>query len=158
MTRISTPRRSSAPAASSANNAARVTKTAGSYTVNGTSYVDLDTSTDIVIAAAAGQWIEVGATVAWQNEATYGFLDVITVAGSNYISGAGSAGHGVTSWVGATSQLARTGGSIIYRVVSGDISAGLVTLRFRVKTLAASNKTLLAVANDPLVLWARNIG
>ena len=83
-----------------------------------------------------------------------GCLDAATiVSGSpvNYVSmGAGGASHqGVTGWRGGndTSVNLESGTLVFYTVVSGDISAGTVTLRLRYRTTTAANKTLFAQSN-----------
>lgn len=140
---------------------AQTIRTAGDYTtLNSTTWVRVDAGTamDVVIAASVGEVIELTVGGLWNNQATEGQLDFKTVAGSNSVSNATSSGKGIVgTWVNA-SVVQAFSASILYTVVSGDISAGLVTFRLFYRTSSATNKTLFATADQPLVIAAINNG
>jgi hypothetical protein len=143
---------------------AEAKRTAGSYVLNGTSWADLDTGLDLVLAAAIDDVVEYSLTGLSQNEASDALLDVVTVvAGSPVTSFATrgavrNTGQGVLAWRLNTGAATSFGGSAFYKLASGDISGGTVTLRLRRRTLTASNKTLFGTDDIPLLAAARNHG
>lgn len=149
-----------APAASTTGASAAARRTSGSLTPASTSWANLDTGLDLVIAATAGQWIEVGLSGNWSSEATSGCIGANTVDGGNSITGTAEASttEGVQAWRGSNAAVSPIGGSVLYQVVSGDISGGNVTIRFRIRCTSAVTKTLFATSDKPLQVWARNVG
>lgn len=138
-------------------------RTAGDYTINSTTFANLDTGTDLTLTGVvAGDVIMVGAMLVWGSEATTACLDVATIVSAspvNYIGTAGGAGDfGITSWIGTTGQTESAGAPVCYTLVSGDISGGNVLLRLRYRTTSATNKTLRASSTLPFQWWARNHG
>lgn len=127
-----------------------------------TAWNDFPVSMDLVLAAAAGDVIEVGATALWNNEAPIVVLDVATIVSGapvNYFStAAGTGDWGIGAWLSFPSGgYMPLGGGAQYTLVSGDISGGNVTLRIRYRIgTANTNKTLLADANFPFQWWAKN--
>lgn len=135
-------------------------RTGGDLTINTTSYADVDTAIDLVVAASEGDVLQIGSAGLWENDSNFSKLDVATiVSGSvvNYVSGAGSAGNGVTSWQGISGVYTSFGGAILYTVQAGDIESGNVTLRLRAKVSTGSH-VLRANVNDPLHWWVANLG
>lgn len=125
-----------------------------------TTYQDVDTGIDLVVAAVAGDKLEIGASLRWNNESTVKLLDVATiVSGSpvNYCSGLGASGNGVIAWIGENAVAGSAGGSIIYTVVSGDISGGTVTLRPRLRANTNTAITLRANATTPFHWHVKNL-
>jgi len=107
----------------------------GNWTTAGTSHAAVDTGTDLVLPGTtyAGDVIEVGAVGSWQATGGSGVLDVVTFPGSinTYIGdpvGAAS-GFGVRGWYGFSAVNVFFGGSMLYEVVSADLSSGVLTLR-----------------------------
>jgi len=141
-------------------------RTAGNLSLNSTTWINLDTGLDLVIPGTsyAGDIVEVGMSGVWGAEATQPYIDVVSLISGSPVNtwaqdGAEAAGAtGVSSWVGTNSVSTEFGGSIMRAIVSGDLSAGVLTLRFRYRASAATAKTLNAVANTPLHVWAKNHG
>lgn len=141
----------------------KMTRTAGSLSTSSTSYVNLSTTIDITLSGVlVGDVIEVGASMLYDAQAVQAVMDVATiVAGSpiNYISGAGSAGEGVSAWWGeGTATQTPSGGTVLYTLVAGDLSAGTVLLRLRWRTRTAASKTVFATSTIPFHWYAKNLG
>lgn len=140
---------------------ATATRTAGNVTLSGTSYANVDTGIDLVVAATAGDLLLIGLSAFWQAENDFGALDGATiVSGSpvNYISGNGSTGAGVMAWRGISLAYSAVGATVYYIVVGGDISGGNVTLRLRGKTGGGTNKVVRASSGEALTWYAVNLG
>lgn len=133
-------------------------------TLNNTSWTNLDTGLDLVLAAEVGDVIEVHLNGGWQNEAVICGLDVVSIVAASPVNAWGQAGAegagntGVQAWKGLSGVEGAIGGSVMRTVVSGDLSAGNLTLRFRFRTTTAANKVLSAVTANPLHVWAKNHG
>jgi hypothetical protein len=149
------------------NRYARFKRTAGSLTINGTSWADLPTigtTWDLTLNATAGDVIETAICFFWNNEAVEGQLDVVTVVGGVVTNSFGgdaapsNTHNGILSWRGGASRFEYVGGNFFRTLVAGDISANTVTLRLRCKTGTAANKTIGATVDAPFEWWARNNG
>lgn len=143
----------------------QVTRTAGDITVNGTSWANLSTTTDLVVAAETGDILEVCLSGLGGNEGVDMFIDVVTLVSGSPVNSFGSqgavnaSGQGVLAWRSNASVLTSVGGSVFWKVVAGDISSGNVTCRFRARTSpTATNKTFYSSANLPLLVALRNHG
>lgn len=139
--------------------------TAGSISLNSTSWADVSGPADLVVDASAGDILMVGISALWGSQSLEGYLDFATrVSGSpvNYISGgaAGSSNRGVVGWqsTGSNTLNEYAQGALPYVVQEGDISGGTVTLRLRYRTSAGSTKTLFATDDIPLHLFVTNVG
>lgn len=136
----------------------RIVRTAGSYTLNSTSYADIDTGLDLTLTAASGDIVEVTLNGVYGSESVNGFIDVATVvAGSpvNYF-GAATTGDGILGWAKFAGAVTFPFGSSMSRtLVAGDVSAGTVKLRLRYKTNTAANLTLFGTSGDPLTFEAK---
>jgi hypothetical protein len=137
-------------------------RTAGNYTLNSTTWANVDTGLDLTLAAVAGDKIEVG-LAGLLGGSTNGFLDMASiVAGSpvNYWSGSagGASAQGVLAWRHESDLNVPLGGSVIRAAVSGDLSGGNIVLRLRYRTAAATNLTLYGDTNLVLNVWAKNLG
>ncbi len=157
------------PAASVATYADRKVRASTSYTLNTSSaWTDVDTALDIVLTAKTGDWVECGLSGLWGSENFTYTLDVVSVVSGSPVNswaedGAPNNSHqGIEAWTsypGSGTLLVPFGGSIIKKLVSGDISSGTVTLRLRYNNGgSASNKTLFGTAGDKFIFWARNHG
>jgi hypothetical protein len=141
------------------------TRSSGDITANGTSWANLDTGLDLVLDAAVGDLVGCGIIGRWENQSSVtGFLDVVSVVGGSPVNAWGSGTtesgsfEGVQAWVGDDGVQSRAGGTVFKTIVSGDLSAGTVTLRLRVRTSSANNKVLNASANQILHFYAINYG
>lgn len=137
---------------------ARARRTAGDYTLNSTTWANVDTGLDLTVAAVAGDVLQVSASGLWGAQAVVGMLDAATIVSAspvNYISGGGGASdQGVMAWWGTASTVTATlnvpiGGGLQYVVQAGDIDGGNVVLRLRYRTATAANKTLLGTTALP---------
>jgi hypothetical protein len=143
---------------------AQAKRTSGNFTLNNTSWTNLDTGLDLVLAAATDDVVEYSLSGFGQNEAGDAFLDVVTIVAGSVVNSFATrgavrnTGQGYLAWrlnAGVTTSL---GGSAFYKLASGDISASTVTLRLRFRTGTASNKTLFGNDDLQLLVAARNHG
>lgn len=135
-------------------------RTSGSFTANSTNWTNLDTGLDIVLAAQAGDVIEVGVNYQAENEASTFRLDVATIVSGavvNYFGGATDPGsnYGVSGWTAPGGTPSSISGSVMRTLASGDISNGQVTLRLRYRTDSAANKTIHAQSARPFQFSAK---
>jgi hypothetical protein len=142
---------------------ARARRTTGNLTLNSTTWADVDTGLDLTLADVVdGDVVEVSVSCRWNDESPEGYLDVASiVAGApvNYwATGGNDAYAGNPGWHGAASAGTGASGVIQKAIVSGDLSAGTLTLRLRYRTSAASNKLLFAGTSYPLIFEAKNLG
>jgi hypothetical protein len=141
--------------------AATVTRTGGSLAFTSTSFVEAHTSFNLVITPQVGDWIEVSLSGRWNNEASWGLLDVATIVSGSpitYLStGTGTgASDGVQAWLGIGGSFSSVGGTILYRVQSADLAAdGTLGLRLLAKSLSGTSRSINAGANDPLTFSAK---
>jgi len=139
-------------------------RTGGDLTLNSTTWANLDTVLDLVLDAVIGDLVEVGMSGLHGAESPTSYIDVVSLVSSSPVNswsrdGAEAAAHnGLMAWRGQGSEQHTAGGQIIREIVSGDLSSGTVTLRFRYKTSTASNKTMFATVDNPLHVWAKNHG
>lgn len=133
--------------------------TTGTLTLTSTSWADVGGPADLAIAAVAGNIVLISVNGHWGNEATIGFLDVSVVASGNAVSGIAfsATSQGVGSWRGASGAQQPIGGMIPYVVQPADVVAGVVTFRLRGRTNTATNKTMIASANQAMVLAGVNL-
>ena len=138
--------------------------TAGNLTLNSTSWANVSGPADLVLAADAGDVVEVSCSGFWNSDNVQAHLDVVTlVSGSpvNSFATGGSvatSGQGIVAWAGWANVQMSMGGNFFYKLVSGDISGGNVTLRLRYRTTSAANKTIVASTDVRFVFFARNHG
>jgi hypothetical protein len=137
-------------------------RSSGNLALNNTSWTDVDTGIDLVLPAATGDVIEVSLNGLIGNEGVNANLDVATIVSAapvTYFSSATGtpSGDGVAGWFAVAGQYFLLGVPVALKLVTGDVSAGTVTLRLRFKTAAASNKTLFAGATQ-FVWSAKNLG
>ncbi len=143
----------------------------GDMTLNSTTWANLGDATsggagmstamyDLTLAAVSGQWIEVGFLGFWSSEAVTAYMDAGTLVSSSIV-------HSVTTgnatdntltpggWEGVASRADQLSGSVIYQLVSGDVSGGNVVLRPIFRTGSSANKTLKGTAIAPFIFWAK---
>ena len=136
------------------------TRSAGSLTLNSTTYADLPTigtTWDTVLAAQAGDVIETSLTGLWGSEVVEGYLDLASIVSAAVVSYWGGATTG-GAYYGAAGSNMPIAGSYRRVLTAADISSGTVTLRPRYKTVTAANKTLFANADHPLQFYVGNHG
>jgi len=140
-------------------------RSSSNYTLNNTSWTDVDTGLDLTLAAAAGDVIEVGLSALAGSDAVDGYLDAVTVVSGTATNSFATGGtlpsgshQGVMAWRGSSNTTASLGGSVWYKLVSGDVSSSAVVLRLRYRTSTATNKILFGSTVTPLVFTARNHG
>jgi hypothetical protein len=141
--------------------AARASRTAGAVSVTSTSFVAVDTGTDLTVTAEPSDILLVSLVAYGQPPANqYLLFDVATmVSGSpvNYVSG--GAGNGVIGWAIANgSGDGSTGAAAMqYVVQSGDLSSGQVTLRL-VTRVTGGTATVYATDASRLFWNVVNLG
>jgi hypothetical protein len=143
-------------------------RTAGDITLNANAaWADLPTigtTWDITLAAQVGDVIEAGLSGVIDSAVTISYFDVVTivagVATNSFGSGTtpANANKGVMGWYCATTVLNNLTGSVLYTLASGDLSAGLVTVRLRSQNSNATTRNLHGTVDFPLAFWAKNLG
>jgi hypothetical protein len=140
-----------------------VVKTGGNYTP-GTTWGNVDTTTDQTIEAAVGEVIVLHPSFMWGAQADAGFIHAVTIVSSavvNYVCSQGepttTTGDGTPAWFGFGGQNTVCGIPVRYTVQAGDISNGQVTFRLRART-GAGNRIIQASATDPFQFAVENIG
>ena len=138
-------------------------RTAGDVTLNTTGIVTAyDTSTDLVVPAAAGDRVIFGLSMLTNggfNSGAQG-IDIVTVPNgtiTTYVSsrGAAPAANGLASlYTDATFVIS---GQADYVVAAGDLAGGNVTFRL-VYTNTTPTRTIYGSANYPFRWWALNVG
>lgn len=133
-------------------------RSSGDLTVSSTSFTAVDTALDHVIEAQAGDVLEIGLQALWGGQAFYGRLRAVTVVGSTVTSqtfGDGTTGN--AAWLGTNTGFVGVGGSLMYQVVSGDVSNGTVKVRLEVR-VDSGTKTLASSTASPVHFWVKNLG
>jgi hypothetical protein len=140
-------------------------RTGGNLTLNSTNWANVDTATDVTLAAAAGDVVETVLSGLWNTAGVFNFLDVVTVVGGSPVNSfatqaavTAATGEGVMAWYAPQNTIVPVGGSAFYTLVSGDISGGTVTLRARYRSSSGTNRDLLCTASNPFVVVGRNHG
>lgn len=128
------------------------------------SWVTWDATADIALEAQAGDELVASINGIWGGEAYEGYIDIAT-----WVSGAGvhwfgtgepttTTGYGISGWYGVLNVISVIGGNMSYTVVAGDVVAGLVTCRLRVRSNNAFGKTLFNSAIVPFQWSLENRG
>jgi hypothetical protein len=133
-----------------------INRTSGNLTItNDSSWHDVPTIGDLTIAAAVGDVLEVTLGVVISQAA---FFEVQLVTSGNYVGPGVSSTQGIASWAQRISAAGNVNGSLLYTVVSGDISGGNVALRLRYTTNSSGATTLFAsTAVGPLFFAVKNL-
>ena len=138
-------------------------KNNANFNTTSATYVDVDSATDLDVAASAGDVLWVGLSVLGGNQAGK-FLRIdaatmVSAAAVNYVSGAGASGVGVQAWHHTAQAYANVGGVVPYVVVAGDVSGGRVSLRLQAKVDSAGSpgQDLLCSATTPLHFFVWNV-
>jgi hypothetical protein len=149
--------------------AAHVKLTGGNITANQTSWGELASESggpgtgllDLdFTGVVAGDILECAISMLVGSAATYLYLDVATIVSAspvNYlgsVTGAGT-GDGVQAWTAVTGREEPKGGSVMYTIQSGDLSAGALKLRPWLRTSSATNRTLFGSAANPFHFSAK---
>ena len=141
--------------------------TSGDKSLNTIGWQNFDTTIDITLAAATGNWVEVGLgaftaaavnTLAWDVVTVVGGSPVSSVAGAVAIASRPSNGN--PGWYcppsASTTAMNRTvSGSIMYQLGAGDVSGGNVVLRVQVNPNSTTARSVSANANTPFIFWAK---
>ena len=138
--------------------------TTGNITMNNTAWTNLSGPADLVLACDVDDVIEVQASCIVSNENVEVYFDAVTVVSGSPVNSVGTgtaptaSSRGVVGWQGWPNQYSNLTGGSYYKLVSGDISAGTVTLRLRFRTASAVNKVIFGNASYPMNFMARNHG
>lgn len=138
--------------------------TAGDITISTTTAgADLSGVADVVVAAATGDLLMVGASARVESSNTSSLrFDVkfITGATENYVSSLTTtpAGQGISAWFLFASEEYQLSGEIPYVVQAADISGGNCTLSLRAWLSGAQNWVISADSDAPVLFWVRNLG
>lgn len=137
-------------------------------TLNSTVWANVDTALDLALTAQAGDIVEVAlsGTTGNAGSAFALLMDAVSlVAGAPVNSWAedgtpDNTHNGIGGWRSdvASGVIQHVGGSIMKRVVAGDLSGSTLTLRLRYRTSSAANVTLFATTANPVHFSAKNHG
>lgn len=142
-------------------------RTAGSYTLNNTSWSALDTTSDLTVSAAASDVIEAGIYGLFGSTGPLTYIDVVTRAsGSNVTSfgGRAAAPSGNVTGYYMPGAYAPAGGEVAFGAMAhltlgaSDVASGNVTCRVQFRTTSASNRTLYGSAADVFYFYIKNLG
>lgn len=127
-------------------------------TINTSTYVDVDTATDLGVPCTAGDWLEFTIAGAWGGEAVDGHLAVRSVTrASDTVGPVGTSG--LPGCFGGNGLRISFSTTFLYQSVAGDISGGVAAFRLRAKVGTASvNKTLNAGTVLGLAWHVKNLG
>lgn len=149
--------------ASTSGRFARAVYTGGDITVTSTTWVALEASLNLTLTGVtAGDVIQCGISAISTDADPIIFLDVVSdVSGSAVSSWSGvgpsNTTWGITAWA-MSGNVIGIGGAISRAVVSGDLSAGSLTLIPRVRLNSAGTSTISCGGNVSVVFWAVNLG
>lgn len=143
----------------------RIDYTSAIAAVTSTTWVDLDTATDITLTGVtAGDVIEVGLAFTASDASPILFLDCVSwVSGAAVnswgtpASGISDTRWGVQSWVAGVADVG-LGGVVARAVASGDLASGSLTLRLRARLNGAGSSAVRSGGNSPFTFWAKNCG
>lgn len=143
------------------------TLTSGDITLNQTAVTNVSTALDITLDAQVGDEIEYNISGLLSNINQTVCFDVYSVVSSATVNpfGAGlsaslASTQGVQGWFQGNDGLyARLNGGAIHTVIAGDLDTnGRITLRLQYAKVSATARTLYANTNNPLTVWAKNLG
>jgi hypothetical protein len=133
----------------------------GNYTAGATVGTAMSTADhDKVVAnLATGDWVELSIEGIWGTGAVSAYLSFITLAGSiNVLTAAAeSSSDAPGMWSGIASQTTPIRGAHLYQVQAGDLSAGSVTFRPRIRCNTATSRTVTGTAASPVTFTARRV-
>lgn len=138
--------------------------TTGNITANGTNWTNLGGPADITFAASTDDVVQVAVSLLVGGEAVDIYFDVQTIVSSSAVNSVGTGttvsntSRGVVGWQCFSTVFGTACGSFFYKLVSGDISGGNVTLRLRYRTASATNKVIYGATDYPMTFMARNHG
>lgn len=141
--------------------------TGGNFTIIATAWANLPVAVPdlAAIKCNVGDYVEIGASGLWNNDAQVGQLDMVSVVAGVPVNAWGQNGPenntwaGIMSWYGIASAIRPVSGGMIKQVVAGDLDASSnLTLRLRGFVSAAAGKSMFATVGVPFVYWAINHG
>lgn len=149
-------------------NRARAKRTAGNVRLNSATFIDIDTDVDLVVAAVAGDVLDVTMAIRGEGGSSYCVLDFHTIVSGSPVNSvgadaaAGTTNVGFPAWSTGDVRSASEGyhqfvGTKQYTVQADDISGGNVTLRLRGFNNGSSAVTLSATADPYLYVAVVNL-
>ncbi len=149
----------------------RVVYTTGNITVNTANvWANLANGLDLTLSGIKrGDIVGASLSSIWNIDNSSGYIDVVSVvdgvpvnswaeANLEGIGAPSDAKYGFMGWLGQALLATPIMGTVFKVVAESDIDDGGLLMRFRAKTGTASNKLLLAGANNPIVVSAVNHG
>lgn len=142
---------------------AKAVRTAGNVTLNQTAITEVDAGLQLTLTgASAGDLVIFGVSGRVSNVAQYVGFDVYTMPGGvrtnpfgSGLSASLASLSGIQAWSQTNvAQEETIAGTYPYELVSGDISGGNVVVSLFYAKLTATARTLYAVANNPLAVFA----
>lgn len=141
---------------------AQTIRIAGDLSLNSAAWATVNTSLDLVVAATAGDIIEVCPNFMCGSEALDFAFDFIFVTSSLNLSqhaAENAAGYGAPGWRADPGVFSAISGALYCACSAGDLTGGQATLRLRYRQPGgAGAKTVKGTATQPLILSARNHG
>lgn len=131
-----------------------------------TTWAFIDSATHRTVNAFVGDRIQASASMRWSNQALLVFADLVTVVSAaqvnslshNAAAGTGTTGDGCASLMADASALFYAAAATLsYRVASGDLSGGSVTVGLMARLFSAGSRTL-ATGTTPLHITLTNFG
>jgi len=120
-------------------------------------------SPTFVLSAKVGDWVEVGISGLYGNQAQNGGLDVVSVVGGVPVNAWSENGpennthNGVSTWQGLPNVFSPVGGSIMRQITADDLEVGgKLTLKLRTHTTPAGTKSMFMSDASPFTMWAMN--
>jgi hypothetical protein len=138
-----------------------IDRRAGNLTTTSTTYVDLSTPLDLTLTAQTGDTIEYGLNASVQNTGSGNVISIevfslVSAAVVNGFSGVTDGSWRTNNFNAATFLL--VAGSVLYNVVSGDLSAGTITARLQWKTSAGTATLYGDGTNRRAHFYMKNLG
>lgn len=143
---------------------ARIDRASSDISVNSITWINLDTGLDVAFTGVeVDDWVECGVSFTVGTEAVTILFDVVSLVGGTPQNSWGengainATGGGVRGWgIGSNDATnSNVTGSQIKKIVSGDLSAGALTVRLRTRTTTAAARTVRATTGNRLTFWAK---
>lgn len=131
-----------------------------------TTWAFIDAATHRTVTAFVGDRLMASASFRWANQALLVFADLVTVVSAaqvnslsqNAAAGTGTTGEGCASLMADASALFYVASATLsYRVASGDLSTGSVTVGIMARLFSAGSRTM-ATGSQPLHITLTNHG
>lgn len=140
--------------------------TAGTITLNSTSWADVPSISTKTVEAQVGDVLAAEVLFIYGSEGVNVYMGAVTsVSGTptNSFATGGAAptsttGDEIRGWVGLDTGYTHIAGRCFYTVQAGDILAGQVTVRFRYRTGTAADKTIYSSTDSGIFFAVANLG